>query len=231
MLWDRRTGKTWQSLRPESLRREVDGSLRRLQVDVIDLYQIHWPDPDPDIEEAWSTLADLRHEGKVRYIGVSNFSVEQMRRVLPIAPIASLQPPYSLVRPASERDILPFCQAHSIGVITYSPMMSGLLTDRMSRAWVASLPRDDARSKHPEFSEPRLSRNLGLVQLLRGIAQRHQCTVSQVAIAWVLRHPAVSGAIVGVRRPAHIDAALPAAALRLDEGDLAAIEHFLAEHP
>src|SRR5947209_10912743 len=155
-------GEIRGSLKEQSIRREVEASLRRLQIDVIDLYQIHWPNPDPDIEEGWSTMAQLKAEGKVRYIGVSNFNVEQMKRAMKIAPISSLQPPYSLVKPDVEKEILPFCQEHNIGVIVYSPMMSGLLTGRMTAERVANLPQDDWRRNDPEFKEPRLSRNLAL---------------------------------------------------------------------
>src|SRR6202035_5768501 len=163
----------YRSLKGDSLRAELEASLRRLQVEQIDLYQIHWPNPENEIEEGWETLARLKDEGKVRWIGVSNFSVEQMKRVLELAPITSLQPPYSMLRRAIEQEILPFCQAHGIGVINYSPMVSGLLTGRMTAERIAALPADDWRRRSVEFNEPRLSRNMMLVELLREIGQQH----------------------------------------------------------
>jgi aryl-alcohol dehydrogenase-like predicted oxidoreductase len=224
-------GEITSSLKEQSLRREVENSLRRLQTDVIDLYQLHWPNPDEDIEEAWRTLAKLQKEGKLRYIGVSNFNVQQMRRAQKIAPIASLQPPYSLVHPEVEKDILPYCQEQNIGVIVYSPMMSGLLTGSMSAARVANMPEDDWRKRNSEFQEPRLSRNLQLAHLLQEIGYPHGRTTAEVAIAWVLHNPAVTGAIVGGRKPQQIDEVIGAAEFRLSESELAQIEKFLQEHP
>src|SRR5438132_13834470 len=170
MIWDENR-KVSHSLNAASLRREVEASLKRLDIDVIDLYQIHWPDPDPDIEEGWSTLAALKQEGKVRHIGVSNFSVEQMQRAEKIAPVETLQPPYSLVHPNVEKEILPYSQQHNIGVIVYSPMASGLLTGSMTRKRIANLPEDDWRKRDTEFQEPRLSRNLELANLLAEIGK------------------------------------------------------------
>jgi aryl-alcohol dehydrogenase-like predicted oxidoreductase len=230
LVWDDK-GEVTNSLKEASLRREVENSLRRLQIDVIDLYQIHWPNPDPDIEEGWSTLAQLKDEGKVRWIGVSNFNVEQMRRAMKIAPISSLQTPYSLIAPDVEKDILPFCQEHDIGVIVYSPMMSGLLSGTMTRERIENLPEDDWRKKNAEFQEPRLSRNLALQEKLNDIGFPHNVQAGVVAIAWTLRHPAVTGAIVGARRPEQVDAILPAAEFRLDDLELAEIDKFLKEHP
>jgi aryl-alcohol dehydrogenase-like predicted oxidoreductase len=224
-------GEITSSLKGQSLRREVENSLRRLQTDVIDLYQLHWPNPDEDIEEAWRTLAKLQKEGKLRYIGVSNFNVQQMRRAQKIAPIASLQPPYSLVHPEVEKDILPYCQEQNIGVIVYSPMTSGLLTGAMSAERVANMPEDDWRKRNPEFQEPRLSRNLQLVNLLQEIGYPYGRSTGEVAIAWVLRNPAVTGAIVGGRKPQQIDEIIGAAEFRLAESDLAQVEKFLQEHP
>ncbi len=209
----------------------MGNSLRRLQTDVIDLYQLHWPNPDEDIEEAWRTLAKLQKEGKLRYIGVSNFNVQQMRRAQKIAPIASLQPPYSLVHPEVEKDILPYCQEQNIGVIVYSPMMSGLLTGSMSAERVANMPENDWRKRNPEFQEPRLSRNLQLAHLLQEIGYPHGRSTAEVAIAWVLHNPAVTGAIVGGRKPQQIDEVIGAAEFRLSESELAQIEKFLQEHP
>jgi aryl-alcohol dehydrogenase-like predicted oxidoreductase len=224
-------GEITGSLKGQSLRREVENSLRRLRTDVIDLYQLHWPNPDEDIEEAWRTLAKLQKEGKLRNIGVSNFNVQQMRRAQKIAPIASLQPPYSLVHPEVEKDILPYCQEQDIGVIVYSPMMSGLLTGSMSAERVANMPEDDWRKGDPEFQEPRLSRNIQLANLLQEIGYPHGRSTGEVAIAWVLNNPAVTGAIVGGRKPQQIDEVIGAAEFRLAESELAQIEKFLQEHP
>ncbi|ACZ42229.1 aldo/keto reductase [Thermobaculum terrenum ATCC BAA-798] len=228
LVWDE-SGRISNSLKRDSIRRELEASLRRLRVEVIDLYQIHWPNPDEDIEEGWSTLAELQQEGKVRYIGVSNFSVEQMQRAMRIAPISSLQPPYNLLNRSIEKEILPFCQEHNIGVIAYSPMASGLLTGKVTAEWVRNLPDDDWRKRSPEFNEPRLSRNLKLVEKLREIGSRHGKSPAEVAIAWVLRHPAVTGAIVGARRPDQVEGIIGAADFRLSQEELDEIEQFLTE--
>lgn len=227
IVWgkDRLTG---HNLKAESLRREVEDSLRRLQVDVIDLYQIHWPDPDPDIEEGWRTLEDLKAQGKVRCIGVSNFSVEQMERIASIAPITSLQPPYSLLDRKIEPDILPYCKSHNIGVIVYSPMASGLLSGTMTRERIANFPQDDWRRNNDWFKEPQLTRNLQLVEVLRRIGQRYGVTAGAVAIAWTLRHPAVTAAIVGARRPGQMVDIMPAADLKLSQDDVTEIEQFVS---
>lgn len=214
----------YNSLTAASVREEVENSLRRLETDVIDLYQIHWPDPAEQIEEAWSTMAELQREGKLRYIGVSNFNVEQIRRLQAIAPVASLQPPYSLIRPEAEEHLLPFCLEQQIGVIVYSPMMSGLLTGKMTRERIAQMPDDDWRQSNPEFQEPRLTRNLELVEVLRSIGARHGRSPGEVAVAWTLRHPAVTGAIVGARRPSQIEGTVGAADFRLSPEELAEIE-------
>jgi aryl-alcohol dehydrogenase-like predicted oxidoreductase len=228
-VWNER-GEVSGSLKAQSIRRECENSLRRLQVDVIDLYQIHWPDPEVDIEEGWSAMAELKQEGKVRYIGVSNFDVNQMRRAMEIAPITSLQPPFSLITRDIEKDILPFCQEHNIGVIVYSPMASGLLTGSMTRERIERLPDDDWRKRDPEFREPLLSRNLKLVEALNEIAFVHNVTPGVVAIAWTLQHPGVSGAIVGARRPEQVDGIIAAAEFRLRDSETAQIEEFLEEH-
>ncbi|MBI4780621.1 MAG: aldo/keto reductase [Oscillatoriophycideae cyanobacterium NC_groundwater_1537_Pr4_S-0.65um_50_18] len=230
LIWDEQ-GEIGRSLKAESIRREVEDSLRRLKLDAIDLYQIHWPNPDPEIEEGWSTLAQLKKEGKVRYIGVSNFNVEQMRRAQQIAPITSLQPPYSLVNRNIESEILPFCQQHHIGVINYSPMQSGLLTGAMTAERVAQLPEDDWRRNSTEFQEPRLSRNLKLVELLKQIGQRHDRSPGEVAIAWTLRHPAVTAAIVGGRNGKQVEGIIGAMEFRLSEFELNEIKTFLRENP
>jgi aryl-alcohol dehydrogenase-like predicted oxidoreductase len=227
MVWDEH-GEIGHRLEADSIRRECEASLRRLRVEAIDLYQIHWPDPDEDIEEGWATLAALRQEGKVRHIGVSNFDVAQMKRAQAIAPITSLQPRYSLLHREIEEDILPFAYRENIGVIAYSPMGSGLLSGGMSRERIAGLPADDWRKRHADFQEPRLSRNLRLVRLLRDVGRRHGRTPAEVAVAWVLHNPAVTGAIVGARRPGQVRGVAGAAELRLSAWDLADIESFFA---
>ena len=220
-------GKINGSLKAQSIKRECENSLRRLRTDVIDLYQMHWPEPEPDIEEGWSAMAELKKEGKVRYIGVSNYNVSQMRRAMKIAPISSLQPPFSLIKRDIEKEILPFCQEHNVGVIVYAPMASGLLTGSMTRERVAKLPDDDWRKHGPEFQEPRLSRNLELVEKLNEIAFMHNVTPGVVAIAWTLQHPGVTGAIVGSRRPEQVDGIIAAAEFRLTDSESAEIEQFL----
>jgi aryl-alcohol dehydrogenase-like predicted oxidoreductase len=230
LRWDAQ-GQVQKTLSAESIRGEVEDSLRRLALDVIDLYQIHWP-PDPDspaLEEGWSTLADLKHQGKVRWIGVSNFNVKQLKRARAIAPVTSLQPPYSLVHREVEDEILPYCLREGIGVIVYSPMASGLLTGAMTRERAARLPQDDWRRSNPDFTEPRLTRNLELVDRLREIAKRHNRAVGEVAIAWTLRHPAVTGAIVGARNAKQTDGVMRAGDLRLSDKEVSEIEDFLAE--
>jgi aryl-alcohol dehydrogenase-like predicted oxidoreductase len=221
----------YRSLKKESLREEVENSLRRLKVDAIDLYQIHWPDPEAEIEEGWETLARIKEEGKVRYIGVSNFSVEQMKRVQKIAPITSLQPPYSLVNPAAEKELLPFCKQNNIGVINYSPMASGLLTGKMTAERIAKMPEDDWRRRAPQFKEPKLSRNLKLVELLREIGDSHKLQPGVVAIAWTLRNPALTAAIVGARRASQVEGILPAASFRLSDEEAAKIAAFVKANP
>ena len=229
LVWDEGSTTPYGRLKAWSVRQEVEASLRRLGVDVIDLYQIHWPNPDEDIEEAWATIADLVREGKIRYAGVSNFSVEQMKRIQPIHPIASLQPPYNMLRRDIEAEILPFCAANDIGVIVYSPMASGVLTEKFSRQWVASLPDDDWRKKYSgHLQEPELSANLALVEGLKAIAARYGRTVSQLAIAWTLRRPEVTAAIVGARRPEQIEQTAPAADWVLPPEVLAEIDDLLA---
>jgi aryl-alcohol dehydrogenase-like predicted oxidoreductase len=213
-----------KSLKADSIRRECEASLRRLQVDVIDLYQIHWPEPDEDIEEGWSTLAKLQQEGKVRWIGVSNFNARQMERCRKIAPITSLQPPYSAISPEVESEILPYCRQHNIGVINYSPMKSGLLSGKMTKERVAAFPEDDFRRRAPAFQEPQLSRNLELAETMRRIGERRGVSAGVVAIAWTLRHPAVTAAIVGMRSAAQADGVLPALDFRLTDSEIAEID-------
>jgi aryl-alcohol dehydrogenase-like predicted oxidoreductase len=216
-------GGVAHSLKRESIRREVEASLSRLQLDVIDVYQIHWPDPDEDVEEAWTTFAELKSEGLVRHIGVSNFDVAQLRRAQAIAPVETLQPPYSLLERAIEDEILPFVAQEGIGVVTYSPMASGLLSGAMTAERIAALPDNDWRKDDPRFQEPELSRNLALVERLRAVAERHDTTPGAVAVAWTLHHPAVHGSIVGFRRPDQVDPLLAAANVALSDDDLATI--------
>jgi aryl-alcohol dehydrogenase-like predicted oxidoreductase len=228
MVWDEHR-QISRSLRADSIRRECEASLRRLRVETIDLYQVHWPDPDPDIEEGWATLAALKKEGKVRHIGVSNFDVAQMKRAQAIAPITSLQPRYSLIHREVEAEVLPFAARENIGVIVYSPMASGLLTGAMTAERIARLPGDDWRKRHPDFQKPLLSRNLRLVRLLQAIGRLHGRTPAEVAVAWVLQNPAVTGAIGGARRPGQVRGVAGAAEFRLSPRELAEVEAFVAK--
>ncbi|MGB9185234.1 MAG: aldo/keto reductase [Solirubrobacteraceae bacterium] len=212
------------SLNRDSVLREAEASLKRLRIDTIDLYQIHWPIPAADIEEGWAALAELKEQGLVRHIGVSNFDLEQLRRVQQIAPVETLQPQYSLIERDAELEILPFADRAGIGVIAYSPMGSGLLTGRMTRERIAELAEDDWRKHDERFVEPRLSRNLGLVESLRVVADRHETTPGAVAVAWTLDNPAVDGAIVGFRGPDQVDPILAAANLELTDEDRHEIE-------
>ncbi|HEY1903651.1 MAG TPA: aldo/keto reductase [Terracidiphilus sp.] len=221
----------YRSLKAASLAEELEGSLRRLGVETIDLYQIHWPNPDEEIEEGWEALSRFKEQGKIRWIGVSNFSVEQMKRAAKIAPITSLQPPYSMLRRAIEEEVLPFAQAHGIGVINYSPMVSGLLTGAMSAERVAAFPADDWRRKSIEFNEPRLSKNLRLVDLLRQIGSGHGVNSGVVAVAWTLHHPAITAAIVGGRSGKQVEGVAPALEFRLSEEEFARINAFLDANP
>lgn len=219
-------GTIYPSLKAESVRKECEDSLRRLKVDAIDLYQVHWPEPEEEIEEGWTEMAKLQREGKVRWIGVSNFNVEQIKRAQKIAPVTSLQPPYSLLRRGIEAEILPYVRSQNIGVIVYSPMLSGMLTGKMTRERAANFQQDDWRRNNAEFQEPKLSRNLELAELLRKIGQRHGRTPGEVAIAWTLNNPAVTAAIAGVRRPDQVDGIAGALEFRLTAEEIAAIERF-----
>lgn len=228
-VWDenRQIGKR---LKADGIRRECEASLRRLRVDVIDLYQIHWPEPDEDVEEGWAEMAKLRAEGKVRWIGVSNFNVAQLKRAAAVAPVVSLQPPYSMLRREVEDEILPHCHANNIGVIAYSPMASGLLTGAWTHERLAGLPADDWRkAKNSLFQEPRFSRHLRLVELLKEIGRPHGRGPGEVAIAWVLRHPAVTAAIVGARKAGQLKELVGAADFRLSETELGRVERFLSD--
>jgi aryl-alcohol dehydrogenase-like predicted oxidoreductase len=218
----------YNSIKAASVAEELEGSLRRLGVDTIDLYQVHWPNPEREIEEGWEALARLREQGKIRWIGVSNFSTEQMKRAQRIAPITSLQPPYSMLRRAIEKEILPYTLANGIGVINYSPMLSGMLTGRITPERVAAMPADDWRKKAPEFNEPRLTANLRLVELLREIGNVHGVTPGVVAVAWTLHHPAITAAIVGSRSAKQVEELSPALEFRLSEEEFAKINGFLA---
>jgi aryl-alcohol dehydrogenase-like predicted oxidoreductase len=228
LAWDA-TGTVFHSLQADSIRKEVEGSLRRLQTDRIDLYQIHWPvwpttpagqHAPGSVEEAWETMVALRREGKVQWIGVSNFDVPTLRRIQKIEPPSSLQPPYSLLRPEIEQEILPYCLEHNIGVIPYSPMQSGLLTGKMSRERVAALPAGDFRRNNRFYQEPMLTRGLALAERLREIGARHGRAPGEVAIAWVLAHPAITAVIVGARRPEQVDELIGAAGFRLSEEEV-----------
>ncbi len=215
-------------LKAASVREEAENSLKRLQTDVIDLYQIHWPNPEGDIEEAWSVVADLIREGKVRYGGVSNFNVAQLRRLQAIHPVASLQPPYSMLARGLEGELMDYCVAHDIGLVVYSPMQAGLLTGRFTRARREQLPADDWRAKSPHFQDPQFEVNLQLVERLRPIAERLGASLAALSIAWTLRRPEVTSAIVGARKPSQIEETAGAGSLHLSEEDAAEIEALLS---
>ncbi len=233
LVWDKENpdGSVDNMLKADSIRQEVEDSLRRLQVEAIDLYQIHWPVPDEDIEEGWQTLVELQQQGKLKHIGVSNFDVEQMKRAEKIGAVETLQPPYSLVMPEVQDEILPYCGQNDIGVIVYSPMASGLLTGAMTAERVANMPDNDWRGTHPEFQQPRLDRNLALADLLGKIAERHNVPTPNISIAWTLHNPNVSAAIVGARNPRQVDGIVDAADITLTEEDINEINTFLAKNP
>ena len=228
MVWDEKRGIRRTLL---EIRREVEDSLRRLQVDAIDLYQIHWPVEDADIEEGWTAMAELQHAGKVRHIGVSNFTVSQMERCWDIAPITSLQPPYSLLNRGVEAEILPYCLDHGIGVINYSPQASGLLSGAMTKERIARLPEDDFRRNAKQFQEPLLSRNLALAELLGQIGARRGVSAGVVAIAWTLANPAITAAIVGGRSPEQVEGVWPAVKYRLTGDEMQEIQSFMVVNP
>ena len=224
--WDA-GGKIYGKLDSASVRDECESSLRRLKVDVIDLYQIHWPHPKDQVEEGWATIARLIEEGKVRYGGVSNFDLEQLKRAHAIHPVASLQPPYNMMRREVEAEILPYCAENGIGVLAYSPMMSGLLTGKYSHRAIDELPDDDWRRKSPHFQEPERSVNFELAERLKPIAERNDLTLSQLSIAWVLRRDEVTSAIVGARRADQIEETAPAGDVILSADDVWEIANLL----
>ncbi len=229
LVWDKDSPNLYGRLRAVSIRRECEASLRRLGADVIDLYQLHWPNPDPDLEEAWGAMADLIREGKVRYAGVSNCGISHLKRLQPIHPVTSVQPPYSMLGRAVEADLLPYCAAHNIGVIGYNPLQMGLLAGKLTRERIAALPEDDWRRDHSsDFQEPALSANLALVEGLQPITRRHGRSLADLAIAWVLRRPEVTAAIVGARSPWQIEEVAKAGDWRLTAQELAEIETLLA---
>lgn len=220
-----RNGIGVNELKAETIERQCEESLKRLGVETIDLYQIHWPDPDEDLEEGWAACVALLSAGKVRHIGVSNFDISQLDRANVVATVETLQPPYSLINRGIEDEILPYCSRENIGVIAYSPMASGLLTGAFDAERVAALPDDDFRSHVEHFQEPKLSRNLAAVERLRQVGEKHDASPGAVAVAWVLRDPVVSGAIVGFRRFDQVGGILPAAAeLELTSEEIAFIE-------
>lgn len=225
-VWDK-DGNIFGRLKKESIHSEVEESLKRLKIGVIDLYQIHWPEPDEDIEEAWTALGDLIKEGKIRYAGMSNFNLEQLKRIQPIHPVASFQPPYSMLERGIEKELLEYCSENNIGVIVYSPMQKGLLTGKFTRERVQNLPEDDHRRRDPRFQEPELSANFKLVEELRLLAEKSGRTVAQLAIAWVLRRPEVTAAIVGARRPSQIEETVVAGDWTLSKEQIAAIDLLL----
>jgi aryl-alcohol dehydrogenase-like predicted oxidoreductase len=228
MTWDE-DRKIVQTMK--KIREELEASLRRLRIDTIDLYQIHWPIPDEELEEGWATMAALQQEGKVRWIGASNFSVAQLERAIKIAPITSLQPPYSMINRSAEPEILPFCLKHGIGVINYAPMHSGLLTGAMSKERVIFMPENDFRKRAKQYQEPLLSRNLDLAEVLREIGASHDVSAGVVAIAWTLHNPAITAAIVGGRSAQQVEGILPAAEFRLTEAEFNEIGDFLKSRP
>jgi aryl-alcohol dehydrogenase-like predicted oxidoreductase len=230
-VWDKK-GRIDKRIKAASIRSECEASLKRLKVGAIDLYQMHWPEPDKDVEEGWQAMLKLKAEGKVRWVGVSNFSAEQMARAGKFGTITSLQPPYSMIRAAVEDTILPHCLQQNIGVISYSPMVSGLLTGKMTRERIAAMPADDWRKeKNPHYQEPLLSRNLALVEKLKLIGAQHGKNAGEVAVAWVLRHPAVTGAIVGARKPGQLKEIIGAADWRLTPTEVDEIQGFLKTNP
>ena len=227
-VWEGESREIGKSLKAESIRREVENSLRRLEIEIIDLYQIHWPQPDEQIEEGWGTISDLIKEGKIRYAGVSNFDLGQLKRAQAIHPIASLQPPYNMFRREIEEEVIDYCHANDIGIIAYSPMQAGLLTGKFSRERAESLPETDWRSRHPFFTDPQLPINLETIERLRKISERNEITMAQLSLAWVIQRPVITSAIVGARKPGQIEETAKAGSVRLNDGDIEEIEAILA---
>ncbi|MGP8079141.1 MAG: aldo/keto reductase [Dehalococcoidales bacterium] len=230
IVWDKNRQTTHQ-LNAKTIKREVEASLKRLNIDVIDLYQIHWPDPDSELEAAWQQIANAVKEGKIRYAGVCNCSIAQLKRIQPIHPVASLQPPYSMIeRGAEESGLLDYCREQNIGVVVYSPMQKGLLTGKFTRERIQGLPADDHRRNDTNFQEPRLTANFELVEKLTAIAKKRNATPAQMAIAWVLRRPEVTAAIVGARRPSQVEETVSAGDLMLTAEEKKAIDGLLTQH-
>ena len=226
ILWNEKRQKI-TCLKKESVRRECINSLKRLDIEVIDLYQMHWPDPDEDVEEAWEEMLKLQDEGKVRYLGVSNFSVAQLERVRKMGTVSSLQPPYSMLNRKVENELLDYCAENNIGVVAYSPMNRGLLTGKFNKDYIKTLAPDDHRLRSPDFQEPRFSASVELVEQLKTIAERNSKTCAQLAVSWVLRRPEVTAAIVGARRPKQIIETAPASDWNLNKDDIEEIEKLL----
>jgi aryl-alcohol dehydrogenase-like predicted oxidoreductase len=230
IIWDENR-KNYRRLSGERIRQEVEASLKRLGIDVIDLYQIHWPDPESELESAWQQISNMVKEGKVRYAGVCNCNIAQLKRIQPIHPVASLQPPYSMIeRDAEESGLLDYCRGQNIGVVAYSPMQKGLLTGKFTRQRIEALPENDHRRRDLNFQEPRLTANLELVEKLEIIAKKHGSTAAQAAIDWVLRRPEMTSAIVGVRRPSQVEEIIPAGDRSLSPEDIKAIDALLVKH-
>ena len=226
-VWEGESREIGKCLKRESVHREVDASLQRLGIDCIDLYQIHWPEPDEEIEEGWGAVAELVDSGKIKYAGVSNFSLEQLKRIQPIHPVTSLQPPYSMLRREVEEELFPYCQQNQIGVVAYSPMQAGLLTGKFSKERVQNLPPNDWRKANPFFVSPQLESNLSIVEQLRPVAEQMEITLSQLALAWVLRRSEMTAAIAGARRPEQISETVKAGEIVIPEELLVKIEAIL----
>ena len=227
-VWEGESREIGKSLRRESVHREVDVSLQRLGIDCIDLYQIHWPEPDEEIEEGWGAVAELVQAGKIRYAGVSNFNMEQLKRIQPIHPVTSLQPPYSMLRREVEEEILPYCRENQIGIVAYSPMQAGLLTGRFSKERVQNLPANDWRKANPFFTSPQLEANLSIIERLRSVAAQMEITLPQLALAWVLGRSEMTAAIAGARRPEQILETVKAGEIVIHDELLLKIEHILS---
>jgi len=227
-VWEGESREIGKSLRRESVHREVDVSLQRLGIDCIDLYQIHWPEPDEEIEEGWGAVAELVEAGKIRYAGVSNFNMEQLKRIQPIHPVTSLQPPYSMLRREVEEEVLPYCRENQIGIVAYSPMQAGLLTGRFSKERVQNLPANDWRKANPFFTSPQLEANLSIIEQLRPVAAQMEITLPQLALAWVLRRSEMTAAIAGARRPEQILETVKAGEIVIPDELLLKIERMLS---